>query len=467
MTVSPHHAPTPHDRQLVDQRRRRPRQENGDPFAVSHLVCEAAERQALAGVVMNLDRDLAAARSIMAELAVEMLYGAATRPLFTIMQRVIADVADPCRADVLAALHRSGHGQGDDVFTMFVDAISEYAGMEPQAARLAREAVVEVRENHERRQAIHAAEMVARSGGRPDDLTGMIRQLERVQAAANAAAGNRPVTLIDAVDAWAKHERAPVVPTGLGWFDSPTEGGLPVGGITALVAPPNAGKSPLALQWTLAALIRDPALRAVWGLGEMTMQAMARRTACVASTMLDGCDPVTMQGAGDRTAEARAANVALCSAIGDRLAIVPAPLTVDRIEERVIATGARLVVIDYLQLIRGGDATDRVQELEHIIGRIRDLAITRECAVVCISSMARTVGATSRIGQLAKGATEIDYAVELLYVGEVEANGTDITWRCMKARNLEKRDLVLYFDGASQVFSLRGFDEFSSFAPRS
>jgi len=438
-----------------------------DPFDVSHMACEAAERQVLAGVVMNLDRDLAAARSIIVELSHDMIYGEAMRPLFAVVQQVLADAAEPSRADVLAALYRAGHVQGDDTHTAFVDAVTEWAGMEPKAARLGLEAAIEVRENHERRQAIHAAELVARSGGMPEDLAGMIQQLERVQSAANAATGSRPLTLVDAVDAWARHERNPVVPTGLGWFDGPTEGGLPIGGITALVAKPNVGKSPFALQMTLAALTRDPSLRAVWGLGEMTLQQMARRTACVASTMLDGCDPVTMQGAADRSKAAKAANAELCNVIGDRLAIVPAPLTVDRIEQRAISTGARLVVIDYLQLIRGGDATDRVQELEHIIGRIRDLAITRECAVVCISSMPGSANASTRIGSCAKGATEIDYAVELLYVGEADDNGHDITWRCMKARNLEKRDLELYFDGASQTFSLRGFDEFSTFAPRS
>jgi hypothetical protein len=107
-----------------------------------------------------------------------------------------------------------------------------------------------------------------------------------------------------------------------------------------------------------------------------------------------------------------------------------------------------------------------VQELEHIIGRIRDLAITRECAIVCLSSIARSAGSAKAIGSCAKGATEIDYAVELLYVGEKASNEQDITWRCMKARNLEKRDLELYFDGASQTFSARGFSEFSAFAPR-
>jgi replicative DNA helicase len=442
------------------------RRADRNPFDVSHLVAEAAERQVLAGVVVNLDRDQAVCREIVAALSPDMTYGEQTGPLFHVVRDVLNTTADASRADLLAGLRRAGHSPGTYVYALFVDLVSEWAGLESKAATLARDAVAEVRENHARRHAIHAAEVVARSGGQLDDLAGLLRNLERVQAAGNAASGSRPLTLLDAVDAWAKHERAPVIPTGLGWFDGPTEGGLPIGGITALVAKPNVGKSPFALQMTLAALTRDPALRAVWGLGEMTLQQMARRTACVASTMLDGCDPVTMQGAGDRSKAARAANVALCNVIGDRLAIVPAPLTVDRIEERVISTGARLVVIDYLQLIRGGDATDRVQELEHIIGRIRDLAITRECAVVCISSMSSSANTSTRIGSCAKGATEIDYAVELLYVGEADANGHDITWRCMKARNLEKRDLELYFDGASQTFSNRGFSEFSAFAPR-
>lgn len=437
-----------------------------DPFSVSHLVCESAEREVLAGILVNLDRDREAARAILASVPPDTFYGVVTEPLFAVVRQVLADVPDASRADVLAALNRAGHVRGDDVHALFIEIVTEFAGMEPQAARLAREAAADVRENHERRQAIHAAELVARSGGNPNECAALVRQLERLQAASNAAKGNRPITLIDCVDAWAKHERTPVVPTGLGWFDGPTEGGLPIGGIVALVACPNVGKSALALQLTLAALVESPDLRAVWGLGEMTPQALARRAACVASTMLDGCDPVTMQGAGDRTKAARAANVALCNVVGDRLAIVPAPLTVDGIEERVIATGARLIVIDYLQLIHTADSTDRVQELEHIIGRIRDLAITRECAIVCISSMARSAGTSSRIGQLAKGATEIDYAVELLYMGEADDDGPNVTWHCKKARNLERRDLLLTFDGATQTYSPRGFDEFARFSGR-
>lgn len=432
----------------------------------TELVCQTAERQVIGCAIIQIANDPEGARATVAQVSPDTFYGDRTQPLFEVIRSVLAQVADPTIHDLATALRHHGHGQGSDVYSLMVDLALEYRGMQAHAPRLAREAAAEVRLNHERRQIKQVAAEILNSQGSMRDVAGLIESLEKLRLANAGTGGSGSLTLVDAVDAWARHDRNPVVPTGLGWFDRPTEGGLPIGGITALVAKPNAGKSPLALQMTLAALTRDPALRAVWGLGEMTLQQMARRTACVASTMLDGCEPVTMQGAGDRSKAARAANVALCNAVGDRLAIVPAPLTVDRIEERVIATGARLVVIDYLQLIRGGDASDRVQELEHIISRIRDLAITRECAVVCISSMASSANASTRIGSCAKGATEIDYAVELLYLGEADDAGRNVTWRCMKARNLEKRDLLLEFDGATQTFSPQGFDEFSSFAPR-
>jgi hypothetical protein len=126
-----------------------------------------------------------------------------------------------------------------------------------------------------------------------------------------------------------------------------------------------------------------------------------------------------------------------------------------------------------------------VQELDAIIGRLRDMAINRECAVIVISSMAKSAGTTSRIGQFGKGTGEIDYAVEMLYVGEVEEHngkpdiapdGTvGVAWRCKKARNLEPRDLVLRFDGATQIYSaesvayttpVNGHSDFDAFAPR-
>lgn len=456
-------------------RARRPR--SRDPFDVSHLVAPDAERQVLAGIVDLIDRDTATAREIIGRLAVDMFHGDGTAEVFTASRDALATVAEPTIADVLTALRRDGCGQGTDAHSLLIGLAADRISTGPQAARLAREAASEVRRLHERRQAVEAAALVVNGAGHPDDVGGLIWHLERVRAASDAAAGNQPLTLLDCVDAWAKYDRTPVVPTGLAWFDGPTEGGLPIGGIVALVAYPQVGKSALALQLTLAALVHDPKLTAVWCAGEMATHGLGRRMACVASALLPDVEPVTMRDAGRRTAMSRAANLALCNAIGERLAVIEPPLTVQHIEARVAATRATLVIVDYLQLIRSPDrTTDRVHELDSIIGGLREMAIKRDCNVIVISSMAKSAGTSSRIGQFGKGTGEIDYAVELLYVGEREdrdgapvlaADGTvGVTWRCRKARNLEPRDLVLRFDGGMQTYMPAGFDEFNAFAVR-
>lgn len=453
-----------------------------DPFDVSHLVAESAERQVLAGLLDILDREYLTAVDIVSDLAGEMFYGTATCDVFNALAASIKATARATRADVLTGLRRAGHDQGSEAFTLFVDLVDDRIATGFEAARLAREAAAEIRQLHERRQAVEAAALVAKSGGHPDDITTLVRHLERVRAAGDQAAGGKPLSLVDCIDAWARHDRTPTVATGLRWFDDPTEGGLPIGGITGLVAYPKVGKTALALQMSLAALVTDPTLRCVWALGEMAPHSMGRRMACVGAAILADCEPVTMRDAGRRSKVARAASVTLCNAIGDRFAIVPAPLTLDAIDARVAATGARLVVIDYLQLIRSGERTsDRVQELDAIVGRLREMAINRECAVLMISSMAKSAGSTSRIGQFGKGSGEIDYAVELLYVGEREerdgqpvlaADGTvGVVWKCVGARNLDLRDLSLRFDGATQTYAADiswavpegGYTEFEAF----
>lgn len=443
-----------------------------------HAASEPWERQLLAGVLDLVDRDAGTGRDILDGMTADTFLGDGTADVFTATALALTKPV-PAMADVAAALRAAGHHPGDQPYALFIELLDDRMGTGWHAARLAREAADQLWQLHARRKAVEAAELVVQAGGHPDDLAGLRWQLERLQADSDAAAGRRPITFLDCSDAWRAHDTTPVVPTGLGWFDSATEGGLPVGGITALVAYPQVGKSALALQLTLAALLNDPELRAVWALGEMTPQALARRATAAGSTMLDDCEAVTMQAAGDRTPAARHANARLCAAMGDRLSIVPAPLTLDRIEDRVVATGARLVVIDYVQLVRAPDETaDRVQQLDQIIGRIRDLAITRECAIVAISSMAKSAGAASRIGQLAKGSGEIDYAVDLLYLGDPDEidgkpayrpDGTlNVTWRCRKARNIEPRDLAVEFDGKCQTFgvSVPEFEEFARFAPR-
>jgi hypothetical protein len=196
----------------------------------------------------------------------------------------------------------------------------------------------------------------------------------------------------------------------------------------------------------------------------MPLAGIGRRLVTVASGLVEGAEPVTMGGAGHGTPRARAAAVRIAEAFGARLAFVEAPLTVEAIDAAVARAGARLLVVDYLQLIAVPDGgRDRVADLDRLVGRLRDMAIGRELAVVLVSSVANRSTAADHAGQVGRGTAEIGFAAELVYTAEREETpdgrpviGPDgtvaATWRCAKSRNGEPRDLVTRFDGAAQTF---------------
>jgi replicative DNA helicase len=437
-----------------------------------------------AGLLDILQSDPSAVRDIVATLPVEA-FTTESGDVYAAVKYVIETNGTPTKRDVWARLEERGHGKGSPARNRLVDALEDKytAGASPYiVAGLVRGAAGRVRDLHEKRLVVAACNQVRASGGSRDDIAELALLLERAKT---TGATQRTMSLAQAADEWARHEKTPRVATGLSWADQPMRGGLPVGGLVALVAPPGVGKTAIALQWTLGALLEDRALRAVWAAGEMTPAALAGRAIVAASGLLDDCPMVTMDEADRRLPEARRAAVALANAIGERFSILPPPLTVEAIEAAVVAAEAKMVVIDYLQLLRGPDAgRDRVADLDGIVGRIRELAIRRECAIVVVSSMAKATTTASRAGQLGRGSGEIDYAVELLYLGEIEEQGGEpvigpdgtkgVVWRCRKARNLEPRDLVTRFDGATQTYHDGRLDtdfpampneDFAAFAP--
>ena len=113
----------------------------------------------------------------------------------------------------------------------------------------------------------------------------------------NATPAQAPPTLADALDEWEQHEVAPTIVTGFQALDSlaagELPGGLALGTITVLLGPPAAGKSALALQLTVGALLADEDVKAAWCLGEMTRQALATRAIAVGSVLIGDGSPVT------------------------------------------------------------------------------------------------------------------------------------------------------------------------------
>lgn len=292
------------------------------------------------------------------------------------------------------------------------------------------------------------------------------------EAAGNVENADRMDTLLDAIDEWLRLEATPVVPTGFSPIDTLCGGGLPIGGLFVVAAPPSVGKSALALQLTLGALEHDRSLNAVWCMGEMRKDALARRAVCHWSTR-GAMHPVSMSAADQRTDLARGAAANMAAAIADRLSLVKPPLLIQKIEQAVIERKAKLVIVDYVQLVELDGAQDRRAEIDGIVKRVRRLSLEHGVAVVCVSNIAKMVSGDTRIGAIGKESSELDFAADVLLLGipdqDDSQNGTrTVRWACKKNRHGPCEDVVAEFDGRLQTFTTAlaaheaAFDEWGS-----
>ncbi len=285
-----------------------------------------------------------------------------------------------------------------------------------------------------------------------------------------------PLTLADAFDEWQRHETVPTVLTGFQPLDAlaggELPGGLPLGTISVLLGPPAAGKSALGLQCVVGALLADPDLRALWALGEMSQAALAARAIAVGSVLIGDGEPVTKAQAERRKPAAKAVADELRQRIAERLVMVPPVLTPDRIEQAIVASGARLAAIDYLQLVRLPDAADARTEVDAVMARLRAMSLKHNCAVLLISNIAKGIDGSSRIGSLGKNSSQIDFDADLVLLGQPEGERDEdgmlpVKWLCKKHRHGQARDLNTLFDGDLQTFTdaeaVEPYEEFAAF----
>lgn len=310
----------------------------------------------------------------------------------------------------------------------------------------------------------------------PLELAELEAELARVKMAAGPSSGSRK-TLRGCIEGYVGELDGGVVPTGLSWFDNAV-GGLPLGGIIGLAAPPGVGKSALALQLTVSAMLHDPSLRAVWGLGEMSSSMLARRCVVVATRLL-GHPPVSMRDAKRHESSAVQAASLVADRLGDRLEVVMPKLTVAGIERAILETGAKVCCVDYLQLVQGvGD--DRLERLDSVVADLKTLVINHRVSVLAVLNMAKSqTSGKAAIGSISKGSSETDYAVDFLWRGEppeppapgAEPPATQLVrWVAEKARDDQRVSFELSFDGAHQYFEMPGSvsydDVFGSFSSR-
>ena len=438
-----------------------------------HMAAVEVEEQLLGCVLELIDTDASKARAVVESVRPAMLTDPVCKDVAAAVATAFKQHDQPTRYDVLAAIRRMGDGS-EQAKQCALRLAVEWAGMGPQAGRLADEAASELLELHYRQAALDVLANVQkglRDGtATTADLTRVTDELLRLAAVKTDAAGNKPLTLVDCVNQWAEAGAVVSLPTGLRPFDQATEGGLPLGGITALIAPPKAGKSAMAIQLTLGAMLHDPSVRAVYALAEMSPMALARRAACVGSYLLD-CEPVTVSQAKRLTRHARESAARVVAEVGDRLTVVRPPVTVAQMAAAVAQADAKLLVVDYLQLVKG-DGDTKVDQLERIVEELQLLAVSRGVAIVMVSSMAigRT-GGNLAAHEYGKGTGSIGYGAELIYVASLDkeadpAGPRPITWKCVAARDLPQVDVELLFDGPMQTFLPveRPIDDFADFA---
>jgi KaiC/GvpD/RAD55 family RecA-like ATPase len=262
-------------------------------------------------------------------------------------------------------------------------------------------------------------------------------------------------TLLDAIDAWRMQEETPAIKTGLPSLDELFGGGLPLGQMTAIAAAPGVGKSALALQLAISCLVADREMVATWCLGEMTRAALAAR----AITYFGGeSTRLTLQDVIHKVDPAGVIAEGLGKTVGSRLKLVEAPLVVDKIERAVVKDGAKLLIVDYLQLVRATRAfQDKTGEINECLLKLRELTTSRNIATLLVTNVAKGCDSTTEIGNIGKGSNQIDYDCDNFLFGhrsgETSANGEiKIEWKCKKLRQGQMADVELWLNGKYQIF---------------
>jgi replicative DNA helicase len=130
--------------------------------------------------------------------------------------------------------------------------------------------------------------------------------------------------------------------------------------------------------------------------------------------------------------------------------------------------GLKLVIVDYLQLIKGRNLENRVQEVSEISQGLKNLARELKVPVLALSQLNRSVEARgTKKPQLAdlreSGAIEQDADVVMFIYREDAENISDVTLDIQKHRNGAVGEIKLYF--AAERVKFYGMEKMRTKAP--
>jgi replicative DNA helicase len=447
-------------------------------FDSARLTVPESEKALLAGLLDLIDRQPAVVREILVDLTPAVLtieYGP------DLLQAVIdaAEQKTPRLGDVQRALlqRTSTHRDDHEVVMQFLaDLANDRFTAGPAAARLARAAAEEVQAAFNRRQQadqcldlLHAIHDTATT---PDEIAVGIDRLAAAKDAAIATSRQAATNgIVDCLDLWRRNETPPRLPTGFSPIDRNLGGGLPVG-ITAIAAKPKVGKSCLAGQLMLGALLHDPTLTAVWFRGEMSNdQLLCKLLATWSELRHPAIELITRRQAENRDKKAAAASLDLAMQTSGRLSIIAPPITPAKILSHLRTLKPRLVVIDYLQKVRADEGqtqrSDKRHELDDTTTRIGSMAIEFNAATIVVSQLPKAAQPEDSIGTLSKDSNLLDYEANVFATLWKQQDDGSTLFRINANRDGPEADEQLWFDGNAQFFrpaAAQEHEEFAAFA---
>ncbi|TWT41526.1 DnaB-like helicase C-terminal domain-containing protein [Botrimarina hoheduenensis] len=253
-------------------------------------------------------------------------------------------------------------------------------------------------------------------------------------------------------------ERPPRWPVGPAVFD-PIE--LGPGLVVLLGGAPGAGKTALAMQWTLDALRLSPDLRGLVVNVETTPAVLLDRQLA----RLSGIPLATVRDRGfdELHGERLAFGIDAVEAVADRLAFLTPPFDLPSIATAADDFGANLLVLDYAQRIDAGPHADKRNAVNLLMDYLRRFA-GAGVGVLALAAVGRTKDAKGRSSYAAEGlglasfreSSELEFGCDSAYMLSRGSGPHVADLRCLKNRHGELIDLRLQFDGSLQRFETQG-----------
>jgi hypothetical protein len=268
-------------------------------------------------------------------------------------------------------------------------------------------------------------------------VTKCVDSIVRREGGPQDALAGPPITLDAAIDEFLAEIELPLSerrlrPTGLQHLDHLTSGGFAPGELILLGARPGVGKTALACQWGRR--------NAKAGAGVLFVSREMTRVALVRRLLVQESG---VRASALKTGELDEIERDMLNAAIERLRYLPFKIsssirTIEELETAVAAYETRrlgLVVVDYLQLMRGGDFKDKRGTVEFVSAGLKDIALRYEVPMLVLSSL-------RRLAKRKDGSTEPPDMSDLRESGELEHDG-DLVLIMTREFNADTADLIV------------------------